>query len=166
MATEQSRLDLANWLTDSKNGAGGLTSRVMVNRLWYLLFGRGIAARLDDFGGQGQAPDNPELLDMFAVEFMRSGWDIKHMMKLIACSRTYRQSSLVSAELCTKDPLNRLLARQGRYRYPAESVRDTALSISGLLVSDRRRAEHPSLSAGRILPSSQFSGARICVRYR
>lgn len=129
-----SRLDLATWLTDPKSGAGGLTARVMVNRLWYLLFGRGLASRLDDFGGQGEAPDNPELLDMLANEFIRSGWDIKHMMKFIACSRSYRQSSIASAELREKDPLNRLVARQARYRYPAESVRDAALAISGLLV--------------------------------
>ena len=128
------RLDLANWLTDTKSGAGGLTARVMVNRLWYLLFGRGLASRLDDFGGQGEAPDNPELLDMLASEFVRSGWNIKHMMKFIACSRSYRQSSVVSPELRERDPLNRLVARQSRYRYPAESIRDTALSISGLLV--------------------------------
>jgi hypothetical protein len=128
------RLDLANWLTDAKSGAGGLTARVMVNRFWYLLFGRGLAVKLDDFGGQGQAPDNAELLDILACEFVRSGWDIKHMLKLIVCSRTYRQSSLVSPELREKDPLNRLVARQSRYRYPAESVRDTALAISGLLV--------------------------------
>jgi hypothetical protein len=128
------RLDLANWLTDAKSGAGGLTARVMANRLWYLLFGRGLAARLDDFGGQGEAPDNPELLDMLANEFIRSGWDIKHMMKLMACSRSYRQSSVVSAKLRERDPLNRLVARQSRSRFAAESVRDAALAISGLLV--------------------------------
>jgi hypothetical protein len=143
------RLDLANWLTDSKSGAGGLTARVMANRFWYLLFGQGLAARLDDFGGQGQAPDNPELLDMLACEFMRSGWDIKHTLKLIATSRTYRQSSLVTPELREKDPLNRLFAHQGRYRYPAESVRDTALAISGLLVPDVGGTSiHPYQPAG------------------
>jgi Protein of unknown function (DUF1553)/Protein of unknown function (DUF1549)/Planctomycete cytochrome C len=128
------RLDLANWLTDSETGAGGLTARVMVNRMWYLLLGRGLSPSLDDFGGQGQAPDHPELLDMLAREFVRSGWNIKHMMKMIATSRTYRQSSQVSPALYEKDPLNRLVARQNRYRYPAESVRDASLSISGLLV--------------------------------
>jgi hypothetical protein len=128
------RLDLANWLTDSKAGAGGLTARVMVNRLWYLLFGRGLSPSLDDFGGQGRPPDHPELLDMLACEFVRSGWNIKHMMKMIATSRTYRQSSQVSPALYEKDQLNRLVARQNHYRYPAESVRDAALSICGLLV--------------------------------
>jgi hypothetical protein len=128
------RLDLANWLTEAKNGAGGLTARVMVNRFWYLLFGRGIAGKLDDFGGQGEPPDNPELLDYLALEFVNSGWDIKHLLKLIVTSHTYQQSSLETPELRKKDPFNALVARQGRFRYPAESVRDAALVISGLLV--------------------------------
>lgn len=128
------RLDLARWFTDAEGGAGGLTARVMVNRFWYLLFGRGLCASLDDFGGQGESPDHPELLDALAIEFIDSGWDVKHMMKLIVTSRTYRQSSLAPPALRERDPLNKLVARQGRFRYPAESVRDAALSISGLLV--------------------------------
>lgn len=128
------RLDLANWLTNSQSGAGGLTARVMVNRFWYLLFGRGIAGKLDDFGGQGEPPDNPELLDQLAIEFVNSGWDIKHILKLIVSSHAYKQSSSETPEARERDPLNLLVARQGRYRYPAESVRDAALSISGLLV--------------------------------
>ncbi len=128
------RLDLANWLVDPKAGVGGLTARVMANRYWYLLFGRGIAAQLDDFGGQGEAPDNAELLDYLAQEYIDSGWDTKHMLKLIVMSRTYRQSSIGSDELRQKDPLNKLVARQGRFRFSAEGVRDAALSISGLLV--------------------------------
>src|SRR5205085_12447173 len=87
------RLDLANWLTDAKTGAGGLTARVFVNRLWYLFFGVGIAKRLDDFGGQGEPPVHPDLLDNLAVEFVENGWDVKHMIKLIVTSRAYRQSS-------------------------------------------------------------------------
>lgn len=128
------RLDLANWLTDPKSGVGGLTARVMVNRYWYLLFGRGIAAQLDDFGGQGEAPENAELLDYLAQEYVDCGWDTKHILKLIVFSRTYRQSSIGSDDLRQKDPLNKLMARQGSYRLPAEGVRDAALSISGLLV--------------------------------
>jgi Protein of unknown function (DUF1553)/Protein of unknown function (DUF1549)/Planctomycete cytochrome C len=127
------RLDLANWLVDPRRG-GGLTSRVMVNRFWYLLFGRGIAANLDDFGGQGEAPDNPELLDHLAIEFVNNGWDIKHMLKLIVSSRAYQQQSTETTELHDKDPLNRLVARQASYRYSAESIRDAVLVISGLLV--------------------------------
>jgi hypothetical protein len=128
------RLDLANWLTDASGGAGGLTARVMANRLWYLAFGRGVSPSLDDFGGQGEPPDNPELLDALANEFVESGWDVKHMMKLLVTSRAYRQTSQESPELREKDPLNKLVARQVSYRYPAESVRDAALQISGLLV--------------------------------
>lgn len=128
------RLDLAEWLTNSETGAGGLTARVMANRFWYLMFGEGIATVLDDFGGQGQPPTHPELLDTLAVEFVESGWDVKHLMKLIAMSRTYRQSSLTSPELAERDPYNRLLARQARFRLPAEAVRDTTLAVSDLLV--------------------------------
>jgi hypothetical protein len=127
------RLDLANWLTTESTGVGGLTARVMVNRYWALLFGEGLARVLDDFGGQGEAPSHPELLDNLAVEYIDSGWDTKHMMKLIVMSNTYRQSSLSSDELRERDPLNKLLARQASFRLPAEAVRDTLLSVSGLL---------------------------------
>jgi hypothetical protein len=130
------RLDLANWLTDADQGVGGLTARVMANRFWYLLFGRGLAAVLDDFGGQGQSPDHPELLDALAIEFLDSGWDVKHLLKQIVMSRTYRQASSESPELRQRDPLNRLLARQGRCRYQAEVVRDSLLAVSGLLVKE------------------------------
>jgi hypothetical protein len=128
-----SRLDLANWFTDSEQGAGGLTARVMVNRYWALLFGEGLARVLDDFGGQGEPPSHPELLDNLAVEFLASGWDTKHILKTIVMSGTYRQSSQVDSATVEHDPLNILLARQGRFRLPAESVRDTQLSVSGLI---------------------------------
>jgi len=139
-ATDQkprlNRLDLAHWLFDMDTGVGKLTARVQVNRFWYLFFGTGIAKVLDDFGGQGQPPVHPELLDNLAIEFAESGWDIKHMVKLLVMSRAYRQSSVAGAGLLARDPYNQLFARQSRYRLPAESVRDTALSISGLLVKD------------------------------
>lgn len=128
------RLDLANWLTDAKNGNGLLTARVFVNRFWYLLFGNGIARNLTDFGGQGEPPTHPELLDNLAIEFVESGWDVRHMLKLIAMSRAYRQASVVSDELREADPENRLFSRQSRFRLPAEAVRDNALFVSGLLV--------------------------------
>ena len=127
------RLDLANWLTDPRGGTGGLTARVMANRFWYLLFGAGLSKRLDDFGGQGEAPTHPELLDNLAVEFHESGWNMKHMLKLLAMSRAYRQNSFEPVHLREKDPYNRLLARQARFRLPAETIRDNALAISGLL---------------------------------
>lgn len=128
------RLDLARWLTDAENGNGLLTARVFANRFWYLLFGNGIARNLTDFGGQGEPPSHPELLDRLAIEFVESGWNVRHLLKLITMSRAYRQSSLVSAELRQSDPENRLFSRQARYRLPAEAIRDNALSISGLLV--------------------------------
>ena len=130
------RLDLANWLVDSKEGAGGLTARVMANRFWYLLFGVGIAGDLDDFGGQGEPPTHPKLLDNLAVDFMENGWDVKRALKQIVMSRAYRQSSFASEAALERDPLNRLFARQARYRIDAEMVRDAALAVSGLLKRD------------------------------
>jgi hypothetical protein len=99
-----------------------------------LMFGEGLSRSVEDFGGQGEAPSHPELLDRLAVEFVRSGWDVKYILREIARSRTYRQSSLETAWHRTHDPLNRWLARQNRFRLPAEMVRDTALACSDLLV--------------------------------
>lgn len=129
-STRATRLDLANWLTAPDHP---LTARVFVNRLWKLYFGEGLVKTLDDFGAQGTWPTHPELLDWLALEFSRSGWDIKHVVRLMVQSQTYRQSSLVSQALRQRDPYNRLLARQGRFRLDAELVRDNALAISGLL---------------------------------
>ncbi|MEX0703531.1 MAG: PSD1 and planctomycete cytochrome C domain-containing protein [Planctomycetales bacterium] len=125
------RLDLARWFVDEKNP---LTARVFVNRLWKLMYGEGIVDTPDDFGSQGSPPTHPELLDWLAVEFVESGWDVKHMLKLMAMSGTYRQRSDASAELQRTDPYNKWLARQGRFRLPAEMVRDNALAVGGLLV--------------------------------
>src|SRR6185369_12386693 len=124
-------LDLARWLVSPDHP---LTSRVFVNRLWYLFFGAGLSNTLDDFGSQGEAPLHPELLDWLAVEFVESGWDIKHVVKLLIISNTYMQSSHVFPERRRHDPQNRLFARQASYRLPAELVRDNALAASGLLV--------------------------------
>ena len=125
------RLDLANWLVSAENP---LTARVFVNRLWKLLFGVGLSKVLDDVGSQGEAPSHPELLDSLAVEFVESGWDVKHMIKLMVMSQTYRQSSVAGDDLRSIDPYNRLLARQSRFRLDAEIIRDNALAVSGLLV--------------------------------
>lgn len=130
------RLDLAEWLTDPEDGAGGLTARVFANRFWYLFFGTGISRSLSDFGGQGEPPANPELLDTLAVAFHESGWDMKEMVRLLVTSRAYRQSSVSSPELRERDPHNQLVARQSRYRLPAELMRDNALAVSGLLVDE------------------------------
>ncbi len=128
------RLDLANWLCDPENP---LTARTMVNRLWSLMFGRGICTSVDDFGGQGTYPSYPELLDALSVEFVESGWDIKHVFRLIANSRAYQRSSHSTGELRASDPYNDWFARQGCFRIDAEMVRDSALACSGLLVEQR-----------------------------
>ncbi len=133
-AERLTRLDLANWLVDDKQGIGGLTARVFANRFWYLMFGNGLSPSLDDFGGQGQPPNHPELLDQLALDFIASDWDVKHFLKELVMSRAYRQSSTASAETLRADPANLWFARQSRYRLPAEMVRDNALSVSGLLV--------------------------------
>jgi hypothetical protein len=126
-----SRLDLARWLVAPDNP---LTARVFVNRLWALYFGQGIVKTLDDFGAQGAWPTHPELLDWLAREFQDKGWDVKHMIRLLVTSSTYRQSSHTSDHLRQRDPYNLLLARQARFRLDAELVRDNALTVSGLLV--------------------------------
>ncbi len=127
------RLGLARWLTDPANP---LTSRVTVNRYWQLFFGTGIVRTLDDFGSQGEMPSHPELLDWLATEFVRGGWDVKALHRHIVLSATYRQSSHWTAVLRERDPDNRLLARGPRFRLDAETIRDNALAVSGLL--DRR----------------------------
>jgi hypothetical protein len=124
------RLDLAQWLTSPDNP---VVARVFVNRLWKLMFGQGLVKSLDDFGTQGALPTHPQLLDWLAAESIASGWDVKHMVKLMAMSTTYRQSSHAAKELRERDPGNQWLARQNRFRLDAEMVRDNALAISGLL---------------------------------
>jgi hypothetical protein len=125
------RLGFARWLVDPSNP---LTARVTVNRFWQMYFGTGLVKTVDDFGSQGEWPTHPELLDWLATEFVQSGWDVKALQKLIVMSATYRQSSKVTPELMQKDPENRLLARAPRLRLGAETVRDQALAVSGLLV--------------------------------
>jgi len=154
----QNRLALAEWLVDPKQP---LTPRVTVNRLWQMYFGNGIVKSSEDFGTRGERPSHPELLDWLASAFigvpgselrvlgtpsssgntepgarsseLRLGWSVKRLLKLIAMSSTYQQSSRSTAELRAKDPENRLLARGPRFRLPAELIRDNALAISGLL---------------------------------
>lgn len=126
----KTRVELARWLTARQNP---LTARVTVNNLWTLLFGTGLVRTPEDFGMQGEAPTHPELLDWLSVELMENGWNIRHVLRLIATSATYRQSSNVSEALQSRDPANRLLARGARFRMPAWMLRDSALQVSGLL---------------------------------
>jgi hypothetical protein len=126
-----SRLDLAKWMVARDNP---MTARVFVNRIWKMLYGQGIAKPLDDIGSQGDWPTHQELLDWLAVEFMDSGWDVKHIMQLMVMSGTYRQSSTPTKEQIEKDPYNKWLAHQGTFRLDAEFVRDNALAVAGLLV--------------------------------
>jgi hypothetical protein len=135
------RLGLAKWLFAPENP---LTSRVIVNRLWQEIFGRGIVATSDDFGNQGTLPTHPELLDYLSVEFREKGWDIKYLLKLMVMSSTYRQSSASSDKLRQKDPDNIYLAHSSRYRLNSEMIRDNILFSSGLL--------HPELGGPSVKP--------------
>ncbi|HEX3726061.1 MAG TPA: PSD1 and planctomycete cytochrome C domain-containing protein [Pirellulales bacterium] len=129
-AERATRLDLARWLVSSDNP---LVARVLVNRLWKLVFGQGLVKTLDDFGSQGAAPAHPQLLDWLACELVDRGWNVKHMLKLMVMSTTYRQSSAASAAARQIDPENKWLAHQAHYRLDAEMIRDNALAVSGLL---------------------------------
>jgi hypothetical protein len=113
-----------------------LTARVFMNRLWKQFFGTGLSAVLDDIGAQGEWPTHPELLDWLAVEFRDGGWNVKHMVKTLVMSATYRQSARQRPELREIDPNNRLLAMQSPRRLEAEFVRDNALAIAGLINLD------------------------------
>lgn len=126
------RLEFARWLVSHENP---LTARVTVNRVWQHLFGCGIVETENDFGLQGAFPEHPELLDWLAGNFMDNGWDLKRLVRTIVTSSTYRQASDFRDDLKERDPENRLLARQSRFRRNGESIRDAALSAAGLLSS-------------------------------
>ncbi|MBT6154382.1 MAG: DUF1553 domain-containing protein [Planctomycetaceae bacterium] len=134
------RLGLASWLVDKSNP---LTARVTVNRYWEMLFGTGIVKTVEDFGSQGEAPSHQQLLDWLAMEFVSpqnksaKPWDVKAILKTMVMSAAYRQSSKVTPALLEKDPENRLLARGPRFRLTAETIRDQALFVSGLMVEKR-----------------------------
>jgi hypothetical protein len=126
------RLALARWTVSPENP---LTARVTVNRMWSELFGAGLVETTEDFGIMGQRPSHPELLDWLAVEFRESGWNIKHMYKLMVMAAAYRQSAKSTTEQLAKDPKNQLLSHGPRFRMDAEMLRDIALQSSGLLVN-------------------------------
>ncbi len=126
----KNRLGLSKWLFNAKNP---LTARVTVNRLWQRMFGTGLVSSSYDFGNQGALPSHPELLDYLALKLQEDNWNIKEMLKFMAMSSTYQQSSKISQELLEKDPENTFLARAPRLRLSAEMIRDQALAVSGLL---------------------------------
>ena len=135
------RLGLARWLVSEQQP---LTPRVIVNRYWQMYFGQGLVKSAENLGSQGDLPTHPELLDWLAVEFVRSGWNVKHIQELILTSATYRQTSAAPREQVVADPENRLLARGPRVRLGAEFIRDMALSVSGLL--------NPRIGGESVLP--------------
>jgi len=126
----ENRLEFARWLVNGKNP---LVARVVVNRFWQSYFGHGLVRTSDDFGSQGTPPTHPNLLDWLASEFVESGWDMKHINRLIVTSATYRQAARISSAHREKDPNNEMFARMPRVRLPAEQIRDQALAIGGLL---------------------------------
>lgn len=126
------RLDLAKWLVSRENP---LTARVFMNRLWKQFYGIGLSKTLEDMGTQSELPPNQPLLDWLAVEFMDSGWDVKAMVRLLVATESYRQSSATSKDIAARDPQNREVARQSRWRLDAEFVRDNALTVAGLMVN-------------------------------
>jgi Protein of unknown function (DUF1553)/Protein of unknown function (DUF1549)/Planctomycete cytochrome C len=130
----KNRLALAKWLVSKEQP---LTPRVVMNRLWQQFFGVGLVKTTEDFGLQGERPSHPELLDWLACEFVDSGWDLQHMIRLILTSHAYRQTSKVTPEVLEKDPENRLLARGPRGRMPSWMIRDQALFVGGLLVEKK-----------------------------
>ncbi len=124
------RLAVAHWLMHRDNT---LTPRVWVNRIWARLFGIGIVETEEDFGALGSLPSNPELLDYLAADYRDRGWSLKKLLKTIMMSKAYQQSSVTTAELRNADPRNTLISRGSRYRLTAETIRDQALAVSGLL---------------------------------
>ena len=144
--TRAGRVELANWLFADDNP---LTARVAVNRIWQEYFGRGLVATSEDFGTQGELPSHPRLLDWLASEFRDSGWDVRHVHRLIVTSETYKQSSRGSQQLVERDPANALLGRQVRLRLPAELIWDRALGAAGLLHHDvGGRSFRPAMPPG------------------
>lgn len=133
------RLGLAQWTFSDKNP---LTSRVFVNQMWALIFGRGLVASVADFGNQGDLPSHPELLDWLAVDFQQNGWNIKRLIKQLVSTATYKQSSVIEQKHLEKDPDNIYLARAKRLRLPAQMIRDQVLVTSGLL---NRKIGGPSI---------------------
>jgi hypothetical protein len=165
------RLDLANWIVSPGNP---LTARTFVNRVWRQFFGTGLSKVLEDLGSQGEWPTHLELLDWLAAEFMEGGahpWDMKHIVRMVATSHTYRQASNGNPQADERDPDNRLLSRQSRFRVEAEVVRDVALAVSGLLVEkfggpSVRPYQPDGYLAAMNFPKREYSASRGEDLYR
>jgi hypothetical protein len=151
------RLTFARWLVDPKSPT---TARVEVNRVWQTLFGIGLVETVEDFGVRASPPSHPELLDWLAVDFMEHDWSVKHLLRTIVLSSTYRQDSRIDDKLLQQDPKNRLLARGPRFRVDAEVARDSALAAAGLLNS---RVGGPSFFPP--VPESMFATSFIPVDF-
>ena len=136
-ARQSGRLEFARWLTHTDSASGGLTARVMTNRVWRHLFGAGLVRTMDNFGFSGERPSHPELLDTLAVRFMADGWSIKKLVREIVLSRTYRQSSVYREDAFRTDPENRFLWRASKRRLDAEAIRDAMLVVAGELDTAR-----------------------------
>ena len=154
------RGDLARWITSADNP---LTARVAVNRVWQELFGKGLVASSENLGSQGDRPTHADLLDWLASDFVQSGWQWKRLVKSVVMSSTYRQASETRDDLRATDPGNELLARQERIRLPAELIRDSALSVSGLLDTriGGRSVRPPQPAGARRLGSSGDGGWNV-----
>jgi len=165
--TSYRRTSLANWITDTKNGAGHLLARVAVNRIWHHHFGRGIVSTPNDFGLQGSEPSHPKLLDFLANRFIESGWNVKALHKEIMLTAAWQQSSAPSPHKSFIDPNNNLLWRFTPRRLEAEIVRDSILSASGQLdptmygpgtldESHQRRSIYFMIKRSRLIPMMQI----------
>jgi hypothetical protein len=158
----RNRLGLANWLMDPGNP---LTARVAVNRFWQMYFGTGLVKTVEDFGSQGEQPSHRELLDWLATEFVRTGWDMKAIERLMVTSAAYRQSSIATPAMRERDPENRLLARGPRVRLSAEMIRDEALAVSGLLSNKMGGPSvRPYQPEGLWEQLSAYQGKKLFVR--
>lgn len=162
------RKDLADWLVDP---AHPLTARVTVNRLWQQLFGVGLVKTSEDFGAQGEWPSHPDLLDYLAVNFVKSGWDVKALVREIVSSKTYRQGSDAPPAAFIADPENRQLARGARYRMDAEMIRDQMLAVSGKLDSTMYGAsvkppQPPGLWASVTMTNQRYKADKGNAIYR
>jgi hypothetical protein len=169
------RIAFADWLTDTKQGAGHLLARVMVNRLWHHHFGRGIVATPSDFGTQGFHPTHPELLDYLATQLISHNWNLKPIHKMLMMSAVYKQSGMSNASGAKHDPGNTLWWRRPAIRMDAEVIRDDLLAVSGdldkkmfgkgtLNQEDKRRSIYLTVKRDKLIPILQLFDAPDAIQ--